>query len=196
MANRATPARLSIDERLDTAGHLVVRARIFYEVWWFYEGAETRTKIIDTMRDYPEFFRFDAHAHFVAYTVHAAALFERRRDTINLPRLLAEIAASRPAPDPDLAEAQMLLQEAEILSGKVKVLRNNLFAHRSASLSYAGAFEEADITPNELGLLSELALKVVNRLLRVRGLQVKIFHTVPRQHVGGMLNALASASAS
>jgi hypothetical protein len=31
------------------------------------------------MRRFNEFFRFDPHAHFVAFVVHMAALFEKRR---------------------------------------------------------------------------------------------------------------------
>jgi hypothetical protein len=45
---------LPIDERLETAGNLVVRARIFYDVWWLYEDVETRSKIVDVMNDYPD----------------------------------------------------------------------------------------------------------------------------------------------
>lgn len=42
---------LLIDQRLEIAGQLVVRTRIFYDIWWLYEGADTRSKIIDTMNE-------------------------------------------------------------------------------------------------------------------------------------------------
>lgn len=189
----ATP--LPLDELLETAGHLVVRARIFYEVWWFYEGADTRPKIIDAMNDYPEFFRFDSHAHFVAFVVHIAGLFESREDTVNLPTLVSEVAASNLAPAAAIAEAESILSEARPLIPKVIILRSNLFAHRSAALTYAKAFEKADITANQLGHLCELALRVVNRLLLARSLDERFFHTLSRSHAEAMLNALAKLPA-
>jgi AbiU2 len=84
---------LPLDERLETAAQLVLRARAFYDLWRFFEGAETRPAIINTMRLYSEFFRFDPHAHFVSFVVHVAALFDKRSDSINLPALANELAA-------------------------------------------------------------------------------------------------------
>ena len=43
------PNSLPIDERLETAAQLVLRTRIFYDIWRFFEGAETHPVIIDTM---------------------------------------------------------------------------------------------------------------------------------------------------
>lgn len=79
--------RLPLDQRLETAANLIQRARIFFDIWFVYEGAETRPAILDTMNEYPEFFRFDIHAHIVAFIVHISALFETRLDTVNFPRL-------------------------------------------------------------------------------------------------------------
>src|SRR5687767_13724023 len=126
--------RLSFDQRVATAGQLVTRARIFHDVWYFYEGASTRPSILDTMDEYPEFFRFDSHAHFVAFIVHIAALFETRKDTINFPQLVkdAELVVSHAA----RMDLQALLVSAKPLAVKAAVLRNHLFGHRSASLSY------------------------------------------------------------
>ena len=80
-------AHIPFSARLQLAGQLVARARIFYDIWWFYEGADTRPKIIGTMNTYSEFFRFDSHANFVALIVYLGGLFETRADTVNLPAL-------------------------------------------------------------------------------------------------------------
>lgn len=183
---------LPIDERIETAGHLVVRARIFYDVWWLYEGAETRPQIIDSMNKFPEFFRYDSHAHFVAFVVHIAGLFESREDTINLPMLVSELAVSGVS----VTEAESLISEAHPFISKVMILRSNLFAHRSAALTYEKAFEKANITANQLGHLCELALRIINCLLLARGLEEKLFHELSRCHANAMLNALGKTSAT
>lgn len=183
---------LPIDQRLEIAGQLVVRTRIFYDIWWLYEGADTRPSIIDTINEYSEFFRFDQHAHFVSFIVHLAGLFENRGDTINLPRLVQEFGASCLVSAETIAEAEKLLSLVDALPPKVAILRNNLFGHRSASLSYADAFEKAAVSPNELRDLTDTALQIANHLLTARELKEQSFHPLPLTDVKATLNALAS----
>ena len=140
------------------------------------------------MQCYSEFFRFDKHAHFVAFIVHIAALFDKRRDTINLPRLATQLK-SLISPQ-DEADVATLLTKAAPFVSKVAILRHNLFAHRSATLTYADAFKIADFTPNELRDLTEIALKLVNRLLIARGLKDKVFHELALEDANAMLKAL------
>lgn len=187
---------LPIDERLETAAQLVLRSRIFYDIWRFFEGEETRPAIIETMRHYSEFFRFDPHAHFVAFVVHIAALFEKRSDTLNLPRLAKEMNGAGLISAQDAAEVDALLSRAAPLASKTTILRSNLFAHRSATLSYAGAFTKAAVTPNQLRDLTEIALEVANRLLMARGLNDHVFNTLPLTHADAMLKVLARNAAA
>src|SRR5215813_8946241 len=84
------PTPLPLDERLERAGQLVVRARIFYDLWFTFEDAKTHSATVDVTERFGAFFAFDAHAHFVAFVVHIAALFERRYGTINLQGLAKE----------------------------------------------------------------------------------------------------------
>ena len=182
---------LPIDERLETAAQLVLRARIFYDIWRFYDGDETRPAIIDAMRRYSEFFRYDPHAHFFSFIVHMAALLEARQDTINLPNLSKEFRDSGLIEARVAVEVDALLQQATPFASKVAILRSNLFAHRSVSLSYAEAFNKAAVTPNELRELTEIALKIVNRLLISRGFTCHVFNGLPLSCAEAMLKALS-----
>jgi hypothetical protein len=190
------PLFLPINKRLETAAQLVVRSRIFYDVWFYFEGPETRPKMVDVIQRFGEFFRFDPHAHFVAFIVHMAALFEKRNDTINLPGLAKEMKAAGLIPAQDAAEIDALLSKATQLAPKIAVLRNNLFAHRSALVSYAAAFQEVGVTANQLLDLTEMALKIANRLLLVRGLRDHLFNQQPRKDAKAMLKALKEAQAT
>lgn len=183
--------RLPVDERLETAGQLVLRARIFYDIWRYYEGAETRPKILDTMNEYSEFFRFDPHAHFVSFIVHIAALFESRDDTINIPSLAQEFEASGAVSAATVSAINRLLDNVKTQRTGVVVLRHNLFAHRSSSITYADAFKKASLTPNQLLELTEVALQIVNGLLRERGLKEHFFNQLPLAHAQAMLKSLA-----
>ena len=182
---------LPIDERLETGAQLVLRARIFYDIWRFFEGDETRPAIIDTMRRYSEFFRYDPHAHFFSFIVHMAALLEARQDTINLPNLAKEFQDSGLIEAAVATEVDALLEQAVPFKSKVAFIRNNLFAHRSASLPYAEVFKKAGVTANELRELTEIALKIVNRLLISRGFTCHVFDRLPLSCAEAMLKALS-----
>lgn len=163
--------KLPLDERLGTAGQLVVRARIFFDIWWLYSSHETRPRFIDAMNQYGGFFPFDEHAHLVSFIIHLVALLERKDDTINLSQLVGEIRDSGQLSQTDMTAVDALLAETDPYRKKLAILRNNVIAHRSASLSYDAAFEKAEVTPNELRELTEKARHIVNRLLLARGLK-------------------------
>jgi hypothetical protein len=179
---------------VDLAGHLAVRARVFLDIWWVYEGEPTRKKYLATMNRFSEFYRFDPHAHFVAMVMYLSQLFEPRGDTLNFPSLL------KSAPSAEVATSVTehglsILDAANPLVSKVMILRSNLFAHRSAKLSYAEVFELAKVTADELRELSDAALRIANVLGEAAGACEKIVHVLSPAHTEGVLKALASSDA-
>jgi AbiU2 len=181
---------LPLDERLERAAQLVIRCRIFFDLWFYFEEAKARPPTLHVTEYFGEFFRFEPHAHFVAFVVHMGGLFERRHGTINLQGLAKEMKAAELIPAQTAKEVDTLLEKAAPLVSKVTILRSNLFAHRSASLSYAAAFEKAQVTADQLRDLTEIALEIANRLLLARGLQDHSFNYLPRQEAEAMLEAL------
>ena len=183
---------LPLDERLYRAGQHVVRARLFLDLWFYFEEKTTRAKIISTMREYNEFFRFTPHAYFVAYVIHIAVVFDRTRNTISLTRLAKEMKAARLIQGQEAAELDALLAEAAPIVEKVNILRHGAFAHRSASISYDEVFKLAAVRPDQLRDLTEMALKITNRLLLARGLKDEFFTTLPREDAEKMMKTLAA----
>jgi AbiU2 len=180
-----------LNDRLERAAHLIVRCRIFFDIWFYFEGKDTRPAISDTMRRFSEFFRYDPEAHFVSFLILIAALFDKERNTISIWHLERE--ARRSIRTADAEEVCALLAQATPLATKVTFLRNKVVAHRSATISYDDAFEHADVTPDQLRDLTELALKIVNRLLRARGCANYFFDRRPLKHAAAMLKALAAS---
>lgn len=183
---------LPLDERLYRAGQHVVRARLFLDLWFYFEEKTTRAKIINTMREYNEFFRFTPHAYFVAYVIHIAVMFDRTRNTISLTRLAKEMKAARLIQGQEAAELDALLAEAAPIAEKVNILRHSAFAHRSASISYDEVFKLAALRPDQLRDLTDVALKIANRLLLARDLKDEYFTTLPREDAEKMMKALAA----
>jgi hypothetical protein len=73
---------LPLNQRLDRIGQHIVRAS-----WFYFEERDSRRKIIETMREYDEFFRFTPHAYLVAYVIYMAGVLDTRRGTISFPPL-------------------------------------------------------------------------------------------------------------
>jgi hypothetical protein len=116
---------------------------------------------------------------------------ETRSDTVNLRALLQEAKDSGVVAPDEIAKAEAALSWACGLVPKVAILRNNLFSHRSAKLSYKEVFEKASITPNQLRDLTDAGLRVTNILLTARGLQERSFHDLPKAHTQALFNDLA-----
>jgi|SRR5579872_600103 len=181
---------LVLNERLDRAGQHIARARLFFELWFYFEGADTRPGIMETMEDYTEFFRFTPHAYLVAYTIYIAGVFDRRRDTISLPRLVGEMRNALTFAQRQ--EAGALLAQAEPLVSKITILRHKAFAHRTAGMSYDDVFSLAAIKHTQMRELTDISLKTVNLLLASAGLREQIFNDLPRESAEAMMKALAT----
>jgi hypothetical protein len=89
-----------------------------------------------------------------------------------------------------------MLAQTHPVSARLKVLRDKVFAHRSASLSYDDVFAEAQITPNQLRDLTSDALRIANSLMTARGLPTEQFHDLARIDAETLLTNLASLRAT
>lgn len=184
-------ARLPLHERLDTAAQLAVRARVFFDVWWFYENVETRPIVKKTWERFDQFCIFDTHAHILAFTVQIAALFDKRKRTISFGNLINELESTGTLSSQALTKPKDDFRCASLIADKVKILRHNLFAHRSASMSYEAAFRAANLTPTEIQELTEIALRIANALRSVLGMKWVSFNGHPRHDLETMFRRLS-----
>ena len=119
-----------------------------------------------------------------------AGVFDKRSGTISLPPLVREVKAAGQLIGQDAAAVDALLVEAKPVADKVLILRHKAFAHRSAHISYDDVFKMAAVRPDQLRDLTDLALKIANRLLLARGLQDQYFTELPRDAAEAMMKAL------
>jgi hypothetical protein len=161
---------------LEALRHSANVASLNYDIWWVYKSKEYRPIYVDTMNRYLGFFDTSLHAHFVALLVALYPMYETRRDTFNLPRLLKVLDKERRISANVLAKANALYAEAKPLWVKVGVLRNNAFGHRSDSKTIEEIFKEAGITPNQLKKLIELTKRLLNTISRALDGSVHAFN--------------------
>ena len=127
---------LPLNNRLERIGQHIVRARLFLDLWFYFEEHHSQRKIINTMREYNEFFRFTPHAYLATYVIYMAGVFDKRRDTISLVSLIPEVKAAGYLKVQDAADADAVMARAKPIADKVAILRHKAIAHRSAHISY------------------------------------------------------------
>jgi hypothetical protein len=185
---------LTLNERVYRIGQHVVRARIFFDLWYYFEGEETRSKIIDVMEEYNELFKFTPHAYLTSYLIYIAGTFDKTKGTISFIHLIRDATKVGIVNPVEARNLDKLMADAKPLADKATLLRHGAFAHRSASVSYNDTFKQAAVTPDELRELTEIALAIANRLLAACGLQSQYFRTLPREAAEAMMKALETRS--
>lgn len=172
---------MNLSKQIFRAGQHVQRARIHFDIWWLYAGPSC-DQYIDAMRKFSQFYNFDEHAHFISYVIYIYGLFEKRTDTINLYNI-----ANKSKPN---EAVDQLLSEAEFIVSKIKLLRHKAFAHRDNVVPYNDVFESANVTPDELKDITEVAIRIANLLSVEHGVSEITFDNIYSQQAEAILQIL------
>jgi AbiU2 len=73
---------------------------------------------------------------------------------VRVPGLVASLQSEPAVPTEVAEQIERALTGAEPAVAKIRLLRDKVFAHRDRSYSYERAFEEAGLTPDEVGQLT------------------------------------------
>jgi hypothetical protein len=175
--------KLPYEKRVWIATQTVGRARLHYDLWWYYEGVDTRKNIIEVLRRYNEFFRFDINAHFASTIISLGSVFEPAKHTnVNFNSLIKE-ASHHGVPDSVVKNATAKMGEMKDVRRGIKILRDKLFAHRDASLAYESVFQNANITPDDIPILADAGLEIGNSLLQHIGAEQQFFFNLALKDV-------------
>ena len=154
--------KISLTDRLEILTQQIVRVKIYYDLWWFAHGPITGPSIEDTLNDFPTFFLFDKHAHFIGMLVHSAVVWDDGKKKISLPNISDEILDTKRFP-----EHSALKREIDDLESHAKglvVIRNNAIAHRSAYDNYEIVIKSAGVSLDDLPIMINSWLEAVNKL--------------------------------
>ena len=179
---------IPVERRLEIVTEQIIRAKLFYDIWWFYKGNETRPHIIDTLNNFSEFFRYDEHAHFVSMIVHCAVVWDSRSNNISL----CTVAKCILDPRRNCADRESVSAIEELrknASGLVKI-RHEAIAHRSGEFDYDEAFRRARVVPASIPVMIEAWLEVANNFRTAKGLPKSEFAELPLVHARRIITKL------
>lgn len=179
---------LQLNERVCAASRMALKARHHYSLFLLTSSTDGHLSHRPVIREFWEVLRFIQQANLVAAIVEAHSLFQDRKDTINLPRLLREIEEKN---GPLHAARDQMARIAPFLN-KVAILRNKAIAHRTKLVSYDDVFKRADIKRDEVGALLDAGVALSNELLVAEGFEAEEVSPLPTDAYHRMLEALRS----
>ncbi len=186
MQSQSTP--LPLDRQVKDLAHQIARGRIFYDLWWQLQG-EPLENHIDGMNLYPDFFRFTRHAYLYAMIVQTMIPFDQRRDTLSFKTILKQFR--KDTNQISIAEkAEQKISGSALLWQKLKIVRDECFAHRSRLISYDAVWDRAAIRPMDIYYAQNTAIEAVNLLERALGIPTTEPHPTPGEEAVALLNFL------
>ncbi len=173
-----------MNDKLQEVAYRIKFAIMDYRIWRIYTEPGDRAKYLEVLRRYNSFFSTSLRAHFLAVIITLYSLYETRRDSISLSRLVQD------TPDDKLRhELQPILDEARSIWRKIAILRNEVFAHLSDT-DCETKLADAKLSPNEIERLIELSKHLVNKLSYTSDHTVDVFNADPTTDTYKLLNTL------
>lgn len=122
-------------------------AKAHFEVWWA-QASEAKPKLIGPMNEHSDFFRASSDAHYTAFFVYLAHLFDTRADSSSIPSYFTAIRTSTDAATMAALEADFkaLCERARPLV----IARHKTVAHVDAQLTEKDVFGPLNVTWNEV----------------------------------------------
>lgn len=160
--------RLSLQDRVRAVCREASLAKRHFEVYRVYSEPGSRGRLFDALDDYADFVLLDERAHRDLAILRAVSLFDTKEHTTHLPDIVRELKTRGSTPEL-VAEAEASLTRLEAAVKKLRIIRHNAIAHRSATVSYDEAFDRAQITVDELGDLVASAEAVARALAKATG---------------------------
>lgn len=122
-------------------------AKAHFEVWWAL-ASEAKPGLVRAMNVYSDFFRASSDAHYTAFFVYLAHLYDKRPDSSSIPTYLREASSTI-----DAASLQTLQVEYDALAVRAAPLvtaRHKTIAHIVAKLSDKEVFVPLGVTWNQV----------------------------------------------
>ena len=122
-------------------------AKTHFEVWWA-QASDAKPQLIAVMKDHSDFFRASWDAHYTAFFVYLAHLFDRRADSSSIRTYLSVVKDTLPAATLSAFESryEALAKRAD----PVITARHKTVAHIDARLSEKDVFASLNVTWNDV----------------------------------------------
>jgi AbiU2 len=141
-------AETSLPESILEVADAISLASDSFDVWWDLQDACNRDVYESVLDEYQHFFHATIMAHLVTLIVCSYTLYDKSKGTHTIRSLLDRL--QRETSSTVTSELQQKIDELQDIWLKIKLVRHNVFAHRSETYQAESAFRAANLTPDEI----------------------------------------------
>jgi len=114
------------------------------------------------MERHTDYFSAAMRAHHVATIVGLYSMYEKKGATVNIPNLLDAINKLPQVPKPVRDELAKWSAAATKTAKKISLIRNNVFGHKSKTLTTDATYKKAGLTADELKHIIDQTRELLN----------------------------------
>ncbi len=124
-----------------------IAAKVHFEVWWA-QASEAKPKLVGLMNAHSDFFHASHDAHYTAFFVNLAHLFDSRADSSSIPTYFSSIRPKTDAVSMAVLEARYAA--LSVRARPLVIARHKTVAHIDARLNEKDVFAPLNVTWNEV----------------------------------------------
>jgi hypothetical protein len=151
------PEKKILDDLIRSAS----AAKTHFDVLWA-QASEAKPEFLDIMNEHSDFFRASYCAHYTAFFVHFAHLFDPRKDSSSIPTYFSAIRATVDPVALTILEAEY--RELHLRAQPLVKARHKTVAHVDSVLTERDLFAQLSITWNEIREIIYEAAEFVAKL--------------------------------
>jgi len=179
-----------IEKYVEEIANIIMAAQLNYEIWWIYKEQNNRNRFVDTLNVYHIFFFNSIHAHFGAMIIALYKLFETRKDTVNIPKLIDLIENEESISAIEIIRFKDEINKIKPSWKKICIIRNNLFAHKTDNFDQDDIFKIANVAPNEFKEIIDKSINLINGITYILDEPIYVFNISASQDTIRLLNDL------
>ena len=158
-------ARTKFEQDFNRVKDAIVAASEHRSIHYVLTNADDRPEYANVMNRYLGFFRASISAHFTSLLLTLSKALEKNTESsVSIYSLVASAEKYNLVESSALAEIKEELDNLDELVGKVRILRDKLFAHLQNGLNAEDVFRCAGITPNEIKRLIDLSIEILRKI--------------------------------
>lgn len=177
-------------ENLEDLFKILFEAYSNYEIWWIHVNKDDRSKYFFTKLRYKDFFETVAYANITAMIIALYKLFDKNKKSLSLRKIIRDAQKLKIIEEAGVNTLNRSVEKVDSIWSKVMILRSNLFAHRSDTLTVNEIYKKAKITPNQMKELMEVALEILNSICLKTDKSKRRFEDFVARDTYNVLNAL------
>lgn len=163
--------KLTLEETLKTLGFVIYDAMQSEQVWRHLCSPETHKDFAREIAIHIPFFNAIEKSSLVTVVIGLAKFSDTHKNALSAKKLFKEMIEFGVSTD----EVEKLDGEYESCSEiwkKILVLRHNVFAHASGTISEDEAFSQAEITPNQISEAVSCAYTIIKQSCRLTHIEL------------------------